>query len=107
MDDHNLCCSYIPSSGFCTRVSAYELKDVKKSLGFIAASEDRSFTLHTTPTPKFLSRSPSIFHWPALNYGKDVIVSVIESGVSPESNIFEDDGICLQSIRRKSEMEPK
>ncbi|KAB1199443.1 Subtilisin-like protease [Morella rubra] len=80
-------------SGFCALFSLQELQDLKKSVGFISAFKDSSFTLHTTHTPEFLSLNPSTGLWPASNYGEDVIVGVIDSGVWPESESFKDNGM--------------
>ena len=80
-------------SGFCAHVSLYELKALKKSLGFISATKDRNLMLHTTYTPKFLNLNPSTGLWPAWNYGEDVIVGVIDSGVWPESESFKATGM--------------
>lgn len=81
------------SSGFCALVSLHELEALKNSLGFVSAFEDGSFTLHTIHTPEFLSLNPSIGLWPASDYGNDVIVGVIDSGVWPEIKSFKDSGM--------------
>ncbi|KAB1199440.1 Subtilisin-like protease [Morella rubra] len=81
------------SSGFCALVSLHELEALKNSLGFVSAFEDGSFTLHTTHTPEFLSLNPSIGLWLASDYGNDVIVGVIDSGVWPEITSFKDSGM--------------
>ena len=53
----------------------------------------RSLTLHITQTPKFLNLNPSTGLCPASNYGEDVMVGVIDSGVCPESESFKGAGM--------------
>ncbi|CAL5356893.1 unnamed protein product [Camellia sinensis] len=79
--------------GFSALLSKEELKTVKKSLGFLSAYSDRQVTVDTTHTFQFLSLSPATGLWPASDYGKDVIVGVLDSGVWPESKSFDDEGM--------------
>ncbi|CAL5356888.1 unnamed protein product [Camellia sinensis] len=79
--------------GFSALLSKEELKTVKKSLGFLSAYSDRQVTVDTTHTFQFLSLSPATGLWPASDYGKDVIVGVLDTGVWPESKSFDDEGM--------------
>lgn len=79
--------------GFCALLSSHELEALRKSLGFISAYRDSILTLDTTYTLEFLSLNPSTGLWPTSKYGKDVIVGVIDSGVWPESESFNDEGM--------------
>ncbi|KAI8016652.1 Subtilisin-like protease SBT3 [Camellia lanceoleosa] len=87
--------------GFCALLSQDELESLKKSLGFVSAYNDKQIKLRTTHTPEFLSLNPSTGLWPASDYGKDVIVGLVDSGVWPESLSFRDDGMRTSPIPAK------
>nr|ABN05870.1 Proteinase inhibitor I9, subtilisin propeptide [Medicago truncatula] len=79
--------------GFCAMLSSNELEIIKNIDGFVSAYQDRTATIDTTHTFEFLSLDSPSGLWHASNFGDDIIVGVIDSGVWPESQSFKDDGM--------------
>ncbi|KAL8487573.1 hypothetical protein ACS0TY_023583 [Phlomoides rotata] len=79
--------------GFSAVMSRDEVEALKKSPGFIAAYADGVLAPDTTHSYKFLSLNTATGLWPASQYGKDVIIGIIDTGIWPESPSFKDDGM--------------
>ncbi|XP_022879898.1 subtilisin-like protease SBT1.9 [Olea europaea var. sylvestris] len=87
--------------GFSAVMSKDELGALKKSPGFLSAYPDNIVTPDTTHTYKFLSLNTATGIWPASEYGKDVIIGIIDSGIRPESPSFKDEGMTEIPARWK------
>ncbi|KAL0360861.1 UNVERIFIED_CONTAM: Subtilisin-like protease SBT3 [Sesamum radiatum] len=85
--------------GFSAVMSKPEVEALKKSPGFLSAYPDGVVIPDTTHTYKFLSLNTATGLWPASQYGKDVIIGVVDSGVLPESLSFKDDGMTAIPAR--------
>ncbi|XP_073053003.1 subtilisin-like protease SBT3 [Primulina eburnea] len=79
--------------GFSAVLSEEEIQALQKSPGFLLAYRDGSVTVDTTHTYKYLSLNTAAGLWPASQYGKDVIIGVVDTGIWPESPSFKDDGM--------------
>ncbi|XP_058763092.1 subtilisin-like protease SBT3 [Vicia villosa] len=80
-------------NGFSANLSPQDHESLKNSHGYISSIPDLPLKLDTTHSPQFLGLNPYKGAWPASEYGKDIIVGVIDTGVWPESESFKDDGI--------------
>ncbi|KAL8523205.1 hypothetical protein ACS0TY_013249 [Phlomoides rotata] len=85
--------------GFSALLSNGELESLSKSPGFISAHIDRPIKPDTTQTYKFLSLNTASGIWPASQFGKDVIIGIVDSGIWPESPSFRDDGLTAIPAR--------
>ncbi|XP_058089076.1 subtilisin-like protease SBT3 [Magnolia sinica] len=92
--------------GFSAVLSPEELEALRQSPGFVSAYKDSTVTMDTTHTYEFLSLNPYIGLWPSSDYGKDVIVGVIDTGVWPESDSFKDFGMTKIPAKWKGECVP-
>ncbi|KAL1367110.1 hypothetical protein HN51_021178 [Arachis hypogaea] len=79
-------------NGFSASLTPQEHELIKASPGYISSILDAQVKLHTTHTPKFLGLNPSFGAWPNSQYGKDVIIGLVDTGVWPESESFKDNG---------------
>ncbi|CAK8560608.1 unnamed protein product [Lathyrus sativus] len=80
-------------NGFSANLSPQDHESLQNSPGYISSMPDIPLKLHTTHSPQFLGLNPYKGAWPASEFGKDVIVGVIDTGVWPESESFKDDGM--------------
>ncbi|CAL5195889.1 unnamed protein product [Lathyrus oleraceus] len=80
-------------NGFSANLSPQDHESLKSSPGYVSSIPDLHLKPDTTHTPQFLGLNPYKGAWPASEYGKDIIVGLIDSGVWPESESFKDDGM--------------
>uniref|UniRef100_M0ZX99 Serine protease n=1 Tax=Solanum tuberosum TaxID=4113 RepID=M0ZX99_SOLTU len=79
--------------GFAARLTAAQVKEMEKKRGFVSAQKQRILSLHTTHTPSFLGLQQNIGVWKDSNYGKGVIIGVIDTGILPDHPSFSDIGM--------------
>lgn len=91
--------------GFSARLSPKQLEQLKKSHGFVSCHRDLPVKKDTTHTSQFLGLNADSGLWPVSDYGKDVIVGVIDTGVWPESASYRDEGMGPVPSRWKGECE--
>lgn len=91
--------------GFSASLSVAELEALKTSPGYISSVRDLPVKPDTTHTSQFLGLNSETGAWPASNYGKDTIIGLVDTGVWPESESFNDDGMSEIPSRWKGECE--
>ncbi|KAF5176042.1 Subtilisin-like protease SBT1.2 [Thalictrum thalictroides] len=77
-------------NGFAARLTEGELKMMEQKP---AARPERRLQLQTTHTPDFLGLHPDMGVWKESNFGKGVIVGVLDTGVFPGHPSFGDEGM--------------
>lgn len=79
--------------GFSAVLTTTQFERVKQVPGHVASYPDSYGQLLTTHTPKFLSLMTGSGLWPASNYGSGMIIGILDTGIWPESQSFNDDGM--------------
>eukprot|EP00249_Psilotum_nudum_P004112 c17650_g3_i1 orf=580-1872(+) len=89
--DHGLLYTYdIAFHGFAAKLTKPQVATLEQTPGFLLAFPDSSAQLHTTRTPEFLDLNTTLGIWPSSDYGDDVIVGVLDTGVWPERPSYSD-----------------
>lgn len=89
--------------GFSASLSLAELESLRNLPGFVSSHRDLPVRVDTTQTPQFLNLNSNYGAWPTSNYGKDVIIGVVDTGVWPESKSYSDEGLGEVPSRWKGE----
>ncbi|KAJ0969555.1 hypothetical protein J5N97_022432 [Dioscorea zingiberensis] len=91
--------------GFTASLTPSQLRELKKSHGFVAVYSDMLLKKDTTHTTDFIGLTAASGLWPESNYGEGMIIGVVDSGVWPENESFRDDGMAEVPSRWKGECE--
>ncbi|KAG2666323.1 hypothetical protein I3843_15G050600 [Carya illinoinensis] len=88
-------------NGFSASLSPSELEALKNSSGYVSAIRDLPVKPDTTYSTNFLGLNSNSGVWPLSYYGEDVIIGVVDSGIWPESQSFNDKGMSEIPLRWK------
>ncbi|KAM3733600.1 hypothetical protein ACB098_11G149000 [Castanea mollissima] len=91
--------------GFSARLTPSQLSVVEKSPAHLATYPESFGKLLTTYSPKFLGLQQNVGIWPAASYGEDVVVGIFDTGIWPESESFNDEGMSPVPQRWKGKCE--
>ncbi|XP_016466644.1 subtilisin-like protease SBT3 [Nicotiana tabacum] len=91
--------------GFSASLSPSELEAIKNSPGYVSSIKDISVKIDTTHTSQFLGLNSESGVWPTSEYGKDIIIGLVDTGIWSESKSYSDDGISEVPSRWKGECE--
>ncbi|KAG6396984.1 hypothetical protein SASPL_143145 [Salvia splendens] len=94
-------------SGFSARLSAAEVKAMENTEGFVLVRREKVYELHTTHTPNFLGLNQNAGFWNSSNYGKGVIIGVMDTGITPGHPSFSDKGVSPPPAKWKGQCDFK
>ncbi|KAK4728629.1 hypothetical protein R3W88_021617 [Solanum pinnatisectum] len=92
-------------TGFAVKLSPDDLKEMEKMEGFISARPERLLDLYTTHSVNFLGLHQNMGFWNDSNYGKGVIIGVIDTGIFLDHPSFNDDGMPPPPTKWKGKCE--
>ncbi|GMI91143.1 Subtilisin-like Serine protease 1.7 [Hibiscus trionum] len=79
--------------GFSARLTPSQASEIKKSPAHIAIHKEKSGKLFTTHSPQFMGLTHPSGLWNASSYGEGVIIGLVDTGVWPESESFNEKGM--------------
>eukprot|EP00249_Psilotum_nudum_P004113 c17650_g4_i1 orf=932-2638(+) len=91
--------------GFAAKLTSSQAVALEQIPGFLMAFPDSAARLHTTHTPDFMKLNTIFGLLPSFDYGDDVIVGVLDTGVWPERQSFRDHNLGPVPDRWKGECE--
>ncbi|XP_027084439.2 subtilisin-like protease [Coffea arabica] len=91
--------------GFAAKLSAEDIKAMEDKPGFLSARPQKVLSLHTTHTPNFLGLHQNMGFWNESNYGKGVIIGVLDTGITPDHPSFGDEGMPPPPAKWKGKCE--
>ncbi|CAM6084152.1 unnamed protein product [Calypogeia fissa] len=104
--------SYKNFNGFAAKLSPEQADALKGQRDVISVFPNRAHNLHTTHSWSFLNvednngNIPANSLWKKSNYGENVIIGLLDTGVWPESASFSDAGLGPIPSRWKGECAP-
>ncbi|KAI3691724.1 hypothetical protein L6452_31526 [Arctium lappa] len=92
-------------TGFAAKMSAEQAKAMETMEGFISARPQRVYSTQTTHTPNFLGLHQNLGFWGGSNYGKGIIIGILDTGTTPGHPSFNDEGVLPPPSKWKGKCE--
>ncbi|KAK6251213.1 hypothetical protein SCA6_005218 [Theobroma cacao] len=92
-------------TGFAAKLTAEEAEAMKRKEGIISARPEKVYSLHTTHSPNFLGLHQNSGVWNQSNYGKGVIIGLLDTGITPGHPSFSDEGMPPPPAKWKGKCE--
>nr|APH81260.1 subtilisin-like serine protease C [Hevea brasiliensis] len=92
-------------TGFAAKLTADEAKAMEMREELLLARPQRMVPLHTTHTPSFLGLQQNLGFWKSSNYGKGVIIGVVDSGIASDHPSFSGKGMPPPPAKWKGKCE--
>ncbi|KAF3448452.1 hypothetical protein FNV43_RR09165 [Rhamnella rubrinervis] len=92
-------------SGFAARLTQEEVRVMEEKNGFVSARPERMLKKQTTHTPSFLGLHQQTGFWRESNFGKGVIIGVLDGGILPNHPSFSDAGMPPPPAKWKGKCE--
>ncbi|XVF13248.1 hypothetical protein REPUB_Repub08aG0192200 [Reevesia pubescens] len=93
------------ATGFAAKLTAEEAEAMKRKEGVISAHPEKIYSLHTTRSPDFLGLHQNLGFWNQSNYGKGVIIGLLDTGITPGHPSFSDEGMPPPPAKWKGKCE--
>ncbi|WCJ26096.1 Subtilisin-like protease [Euphorbia peplus] len=92
-------------TGFAAKLTAEQVKVMGMREEVVVARPQRMIPLHTTRTPTFLGLEQNIGFWKNSDYGKGMIIGLVDSGITPDHPSFSDEGMPSPPAKWKGKCE--
>ncbi|XP_019193182.1 PREDICTED: subtilisin-like protease SBT1.4 [Ipomoea nil] len=79
--------------GFSARLTPSQASELRNVPGVISVLPDHIHQLQTTRAPQFSGLTDSSGLWPNSDYGADIIIGVVDTGIWPERRSFSGQGL--------------
>ncbi|CAN1186316.1 Subtilisin-like protease 4 [Linum perenne] len=94
-------------TGFAARLTAGEAKEMGQKEGFVSARVEKTMHLHTTHSSRFLGLHQDYGFWNRSNFGKGVVIGVLDTGIALNHPSFDDKGMPPPPAKWKGRCEFK